>query len=341
MLDDMGGLSSTSHPFQAHFDAMIDDTTTFETADPPSTGNNVAIAEGETTPEIGSVGKVKDLYESEESYCSCCTVWDETKPRSRTGNSEKATDRSKFAILKRQKKHGAGSWKTHSFVINSPFIRKHLNHLFAEYNNIDFSKSELIFEAPFLPFIHKWKAIEILHNDEADQTTKAHLKLLIDILGPEIEPTFKILETIRRTGHVNFNDINLLYVVGETLIETSGSQISAGVFRDITLRGGSYEPPYWSITVDVVDWNGDTFGASAVQWQIQNFEGSRIVKDVGIVSMRDCTGSEKVKTDLIARGRIFESLAGCHLKAYDAEAAISGDDSYFGSKSKSMKVCCY
>lgn len=279
---------------------------------------------------LGSLSEIKEVYGSKSMYCSCCTVWNDKKA---TGDDIERTEtgRDRYAIIKRQKKHGAGSWKTHSVVINSPYIRKHMQHLFSEYPSVDFSAETLDFEAPFLPFAHRWEDLQKIYNNEVENTTKIHLKLLIDTLACETGKTIKALETIRKTGHVTFSNINLFYIIGEPLIQDQDSPPSAGMLRDIVLRQIDGAPAFWVVSVNVVDWNGQVFGVTTRQWTIPEYKGSRTLKQIGIRSVRDSLNVDQTRKQLIARGRIFEQLAGCHLKSYDGKAEIKGYDSYIGA----------
>lgn len=274
--------------------------------------------------EIGAKIEVQLLYAGRAAYCSCCKVWDDEKPVDHADAhlrqlSEK--QRQRFAILRRQDRHGRGTWKTHSIVINSKLIRERLTDVFRDYPNVDPHAVELSFTPPFLSFVHRWERLMHTLKEETDETARKHLTLLVDLLSPETEGLFKNLRNIQDTGYVTFDDLTLVYIFGEIVVQSFGGVVSAGILRDVSLTKELGIPAY-VFTVDVVDWNGETFGVKKEQWALFEYKGSQRLTELSVLPLRSHPDLESITKDLIARGRIFRRLAGYHFRSYSGKASI-------------------
>jgi hypothetical protein len=286
--------------------------------------------EAEIAPhEIGALTKVKSLYEGRGNYCSCCKVWDDEKPVDHDDAHLRELEekkRQRYAVLRRQTRHGRGTWKTHSLVINSKIIRERLITLFSDYPSIDPHAVELSFTPPFLPFVHRWEQLMLLQKEEKSELALEHLTLLIDTLGPETEKSFKSLQNIETTGYVAFENLELVYVSGETIVQTSADVIAAGVLRDVSLMKDSGMSVYL-FSVDVVDWDGVKFGIKKEQWILPEYKGSRRLTELEILPLDKFPEPQTTKEQLIAQGRKFESLRGYHFCTYVGNAKVLVDNS--------------
>ena len=274
--------------------------------------------------EVGATLKVKSLYAAAHSYCSCCKIWDDERPVDNAdADLRELTERqrARFAVLKRLDRHGRGTWKVHSIVVNSKLVQNRLIDLFRDYPSVDAHALGLTFTPPFVEFVHLWEELLALRDAEPNRSSREHMALLIDLLRPETESAFKILKNIEDTGFVAFNDLILVYIVGEVVIQTVAGTRSAGLLRDVTLLKDA-SGSYYIFTVDVVEWNGKTFGAREQSWMLSEYKGGRPLKELNVVPLRACENPEDTKQNLVARGRTFEALRGYHFRSYTGDAAI-------------------
>jgi hypothetical protein len=281
--------------------------------------------------EIGAVTEIKPLYEGRANYCTCCKVWDDEKPFDHDNAELRELEekkRQRYAILRRQTRHGRGTWKTHSLVINSKTIRERLVTVFSDYPSVDPHAVELSFTPPFLPFVHRWEQLMQLRKEEKDELALEHLTLLIDTLGPETELSFRSLQNIENTGYVAFEDLELVYVLGETIVQISADIIAAGVLRDVSLKPKSGESVY-VFSVDVVDWDGAKFGVKEELWYLEEYKGSRRLTELEILPLDKLPEPSQTKERLIAQGRKFESLRGYHFCTYVGNAKVLVDTSNY------------
>lgn len=271
--------------------------------------------------EIGATTEVKVVYDSGRSHCRCCRVWDDEKPYD-DGSADRAAlaekQRERFAIVRCLDRHGRGTWKTHLFIVNSNLLKDRFKTLFADYPSVDAHDAKPSFRSPFMPFIHRWDRLESMLKDEQDQDVREHLALLVEMLGPETEESFKALKHIEQTGFTTFNHLNLIFVEGEIILHNAGEIWSAGILRNVSQQLGLH-----SFTVDVVDWNGEVFGVRSEVWVLPAYKGSQPLQALDVVPLRLYPDRDRVKTELTSRGRTLETLCGRHLKSYTGNAMVS------------------
>jgi hypothetical protein len=296
---------------------------------------------------IGSKAEIKLLYTGSRSYCDCCPTWRDDKPKNDDDDFElkqrlvKARDH--YAILKRLNRHGHGQWNTHSIVINSKHIRDRLSEVFDDYPNVDLHAVEMVFQPPFVPFVHRWEKLIQIRDDETNQEARDHLTLLVDLLSTTTEESFKTLTNIHRTGFVAFEDLELLYTCGEIVLQAAApGSWSAGILRDVDKKCEGLKR-FYGFTVDVVDWNGEVFGIRRDYWTLGDYKGSRSLHCLEIMPLKVHPNPKDIQALLVARGRRFESLKGQHLQQYDRNAPASaniGSSPSLGSRNDaSMSVC--
>jgi hypothetical protein len=106
------------------------------------------------------------------------------------------------------------------------------------------------------------------------------------------------------------------------MVQFLGGVTLAGILRDVNLVESS-GVSFYSFFVDVIDWNGEMFGIKVESWALMRYKGSRRMQELTVLPLRECPDPEKLKSDLIARGRIFERLRGYHFLQCCGKASIT------------------
>ncbi|KAL5400033.1 hypothetical protein PMIN03_001514 [Paraphaeosphaeria minitans] len=84
----------------------------------------------------------------------------------------------------------------------------------------------------YLPFFHRWGNVTKYIESEADEAAFHCLDLLRKVLIPELEETFEAWATIKRTGHVEFGDLELAFNPGKLAVYVLDGIRSVGVMRE-------------------------------------------------------------------------------------------------------------
>jgi hypothetical protein len=206
-------------------------------------------------------------------------------------------------------------WLIHEVRINSELLHTALEKILEGYPSLTQHEMKS-FSPPFLPFIHRWEAM-LSYKDRLDlePETKHHLQLLQEVFEPLLKESFEKIEDVKKTGHVAFNDLNLVYIPAMMVLEHETD--SVGMVRSCQLI---YPPPphpcFWSIGVDVVDWDGRRCGLLAQAKHVFQYHGLRALTSLEVSPLNDLPGEEKIRERLIKRGRTFEQLRGHFFKAF-------------------------
>lgn len=275
--------------------------------------------------EVGTVLEEKIVYKTQSPHCTCCTVWIDECPKDehdpeRHKMAEKA--RAKYAIIRRQDRHGPGFWKTDSIAINSAIIRAALVDVFSDYPTVDAHAVGLTFDAPFIPFVHRWEQLKGIRDDTNDEKVREHLSSLLTALGPDTEDAFLRLKNIQDTGYVRFDDLTLAFVCGETILHCDDGVLSAGILRDVDIKE-CMGTRICSFAAEVVDWNGKEFGLKTETWSLQTYSGSQQLVALDVHPLRIREDRETIESFLVDRGRSLEQFQGQHFRQYTGKAAIN------------------
>lgn len=336
-----------------------DDSETTTTKDGEPYSNDPANSMTDPTKGLGEKVVVKDLYPSGNSMCKCCIEWVEEPPFNKEVESlaKKRGEHSACAIIRKREAHGGGQgWKTTSITINSPYIRSALQTIFSGYPSVDVNTPELLFEAPFIPFLHRWGAVEdtVQHGtdgtnsehfverekatekehatqeeqvsgkttpDKAKEArkTKEHLDLLVGVLHPDLESFFGKMAQFKNTGYIHFEDLIWAFIPGETIISDVNGTIRAGICRESIIVS---EPSgqYFLCTVAVVDFNGLQYGVTTQNFRVDGYTGMKQLHTLQAYPLLGHPDSFKIREDLIARGNKAYSLRKQDFKSYNGKA---------------------
>jgi hypothetical protein len=274
--------------------------------------------------DIGSKCDVKQVYGTPNPLCQCCTIWEDELPypddsaKVRKANKERET----YSIVRRRTRHSAKvQWKTHSIDINSPIIRSKLEVVFSDYLSVDVSATNLSFQPPFVPFVHKWEALNKFEQAEEDAMVKKHLKLLIDLLEQEVRESFEVLARVNKSGYISFPWLSVAFVPGETVVINSDGVLQAGVLREVNLNKPPMVSPFYEFKIDILDSDGPSIGVADLPSQLPEFKGRRHISNLDICPMRLYPNRQELEKTLIQRGRVFESLQGQHLRFYQGKGS--------------------
>lgn len=288
-------------------------------------GTNAPSTDGETSyePKI----TVKELYASNKQVCKCCINWTEHKPF-QGEDTEAGDDEDHHIITRRRQPHGGrNTWKTHSIHIHSMKLRQALEAVFDDYPTVDIGALDLTFNAPFIPFCHRWERLLKFEKEEANAVTAKHLRKLQALIEPEIKNSLREMESFAKTGNITFASLGVVFLPGEIIIKASGDNLAAGILREVTLKNSDSEE-FYVLTVGTLDWDGQRYGVLNKRWYLMTYAGSRQLMTLGVYPLRVVQNRREVEQNLIERGRKFEALRGKHVRKYVGKITIVSEDPY-------------
>ena len=273
------------------------------------------LRKSEVLVDTGMICDAKVQYEGKKT-CFCCIKWEDEPPKEVKLQTKDPSGG--FAVLIRERKgHGDEPLLVmHSLAIQSPLIKKVLAEVLNDYPGVAPAEVlHLCLEAPFEPLFHRWQNLLNAGRDDPDIVTRRHIKVLRDILEPEFEGNFKVLDECRLHGVITFRSLWIIFEPGELIFT-----VINGEERLLRLNGGSYvnveNEPCYELHCEHVDWDGTRFGLGRTTVPIYQFDGTITIEKLPGMPLKMHADKLAIKERLSKRGRKFEKLRGYHFKAY-------------------------
>jgi hypothetical protein len=286
----------------------------------------------EEESEVGSRRQVLHMYADKESmdgdgptmYTPVLPATVAPRQRAVRGQRAAVDINSTYALVHYHQVKGDTLWGV-SLEIQSPILKAQLSSIFENYPDVDTNIPTLLFEAPFLPLVHRWDRLLRLGEEEPDETRKAVLSLLRDTLANDavFQAGLKTLRQVEGTGYINYSNILVAMAPGDVILESKNGVVTAGILQSADKEAGNYGN-YCALEVDVVDWDGDKYGYRKVNWSIPEFRGFRQITKLGCFPLRLHPAGTSIEAALLRRGKKFESLCGRHFMQYSGLVAMEG-----------------
>ncbi|KAI5924090.1 hypothetical protein F4810DRAFT_665652 [Camillea tinctor] len=206
-------------------------------------------------------------------------------------------------------------------VIN-PTLISHLSKIFEGYPGVHKDAPKMEFKSPFIPFAQNWDCLREAEMTEDDQTGKKLLVLLIKSIEKTVQAPLHALHNLKKTGFIKFEDILVAFRPGEIIIQSMDGVLSAGILKKASMIRFA-DQKWCELEVDVVDWDGRNLGYRSEDWNIKSFNGFQKLVDLRCSPLMSHEKPERIRLQLINRGKIFEELCGQHIKHYTGLAGGS------------------
>ncbi|KXJ93320.1 P-loop containing nucleoside triphosphate hydrolase protein [Microdochium bolleyi] len=269
---------------------------------------------------VGMVCGSKDLYQKIDEWNNIS--WTTKYP---DGLEEAAEDEdtARYALLVRNKKSYDSRKKLEidSIVIQSPLLKEALQKVLKAYPGVTTTLARLTFAAPFRPFVHRWPQFtEALADEEHDEATKEHLKLLHDVLHAELKDTIAAVNDYIKNKVITYEHVWAIFHPGSIISATRygqpvATQLHQGEYAEHCRFGNCFQ-----LKCERVDWDGTRFGFVSSAYLIPPFSGTTSITDLDCYPLEYHLDKDAITAKLIERGRKFEALAGYNYRRYDGQA---------------------
>ncbi|KAJ9149384.1 AAA ATPase family protein [Pleurostoma richardsiae] len=283
-------------------------------------GAESSTAATEAPAPVGSISAVKNLYKSKKDGDGEWT-WVDKYPEDVEEAAENE-ETEKFAVLVRNKKSPDSRKKleAHSIIVQSPWLKTALSEILKDYPGVACELKRLTFKAPFEPFVHRWVELtEYMQRSDLDVTTKAHLVILHDILKYEIGDSIKAFEDYVLNGVITFEHLWMIFQPGAVVLSAHKGPLSAFELEETEYMENQCGK-FMRLRCDCVDYSGKNFGRFQERIDVPEFIGTKKITGLNAFPFRFHEDRQALTASLVKRGRLFESLAGHHYKAYSGSA---------------------
>ncbi|KAK8151673.1 P-loop containing nucleoside triphosphate hydrolase protein [Phyllosticta citrichinensis] len=296
-----------------------------------STSNGDRTSNKTETLESSLIGKesgIKNLYSGKEDKRGKFD-WQDTLPDD-IGEPVENAETAKWAIVARKIRvynDPRKVLKLHSVVIQSPLLKKLLQKVLHGYPGVTLTLKRPEFDGLFKPFIHRWSelmsAIDELDpesEDENERTTREHSQLLKELLEAEFKEIIEASADMRLNNVTTFEHLWTLFQPGDLIYCRLHGQDAAMKMGSCLYAKDENGNPYLRMFCNNVEWDGNRFGSSPKNMRIPVFSGTRPITDLPCYPVGFHHDPEGLCFKLLERGAKFETLAGCHYKAYQGMA---------------------
>ncbi len=276
---------------------------------------------GGTGPDIliGSRSEIKRLFKNNSKWEDAPGDEEVTLIRSTRASVEGVHAAS--AVVEYMERNDEGGWLLSKFDIHGSKLCGFLSRVLENYPGagIGHSRATIHPAMPgrlfpdFIGLFHRMERYIKLSEEEVDPETKEQAKLLLQTLKSSWSPLQYVVEESRAMGLMAWAHLWTIYQPGEIAIslEDENDEISAVRIVEIELIENPWtKPPYYKLTVEVVDWNGSYTGYKQLTYGIRKYDGFKKLTDIGIHPLSYNPDPERLKERLVQRGRTFESLRG-------------------------------
>ncbi|EHL02853.1 hypothetical protein M7I_1116 [Glarea lozoyensis 74030] len=222
-----------------------------------------------------------------------------------------------FALIVRREPHPSNDNQAalKSITVQSPLIRKALEAVFDGYEGLETRLRQLTFEAPFHSFYYRWHRFESLRNLESDESTKAHLTLLYNIISQEILPYIHTMQDFTKNRVISFTHLWTIFAPG-TEVYTKIKGHDCAVRLKSSSYGANMSGEYFSLECMYIDCDGSNFGYVDASVEINSFAGVKRLSDLEAIPIHLHPNIEELVERLHIRGDKFEQLNGFHHMSY-------------------------
>jgi len=283
-------------------------------------------------PQNITVGAVRKLFSHECPSGACPQRWSEfsTVQRELASLEERMQ---KWPIVQRLEYTRAKGWNTASFTVNARLMQRILRDVLGGYQDLDLDVENWTFESPFMPIVHRWETLLGLQRElqtgtgregQREQKIKAAADL-VAFLAPLLGSSINSLSETRSSGKIAFDNLWQIYPPSELVVtQFFGVDTICRVtdYKRVTVA----KTDFWVVTMEYIDWNGDSCGFALTKRKIPEYDGFIRVTSLPAYPVSFVRDPEAFKKKVQWRGRWFEKLRGYHFRSYQGTKILISEE---------------
>ncbi|KAI1125324.1 P-loop containing nucleoside triphosphate hydrolase protein [Nemania abortiva] len=277
---------------------------------------------------------VSNFYQHTCDFNSCPARWSEYK----TADDEKKAlvERTGSVPIIECNRYSSSrkKWVTASITVQDASMRKVLDEVLKDYQDLDLDIEGYKFYPPFMSLCHRWETLTRFRDEAEDPVLKQAASVLFDFWTPKVASSAAALARTLETGKIAFPDIWQIFPP-DTLVACDIYGVRT-TFRVVAYREvGSA----WKISMKYVGWNGEKTGFATTSMTIGSYNGQRHVTSLPVFPISFMKDEAGYRASMIARGKIFEQLRGFHFMAANGNKILLDEESKPVRHPVSGRVC--
>ncbi|PVH92914.1 P-loop containing nucleoside triphosphate hydrolase protein [Periconia macrospinosa] len=236
----------------------------------------------------------------------------------------KALGESHIIVRRFSRKEAEDAWAVHSIELKSQRLRTVFADIFEDYPNWFPDDNPFTFFPPFKPLVHRWERFTRKCEAETNKVTKMEMHIFRREIEPLLSISMSALKEAKLTGVSDFKSLWLLFAPGDLMFSREHGNdclfklVAAELVQpeddDYDCARENRDKPYWTLTLGQIDWDGSRTGFALASEKVLQFDQPRLLSRMGVYPFEFAPDQQKIQEGLLARGRMFESLRGFHVK---------------------------
>lgn len=268
-------------------------------------------------------------HSEEVSGCDCSIVWVEKTTEELEKIKELAAETCDTpALFFRQKIGQAGEdpFVLHSIIVQSPLIRTVLQTILKDYPGVLPTECKSSIEAPFEPLLYNWTEISHAAKNDPRANVRRCLRELLKAVQPEYKKYLQINQEANQLGLITYDSLWAIFKPGNSLYFKEEEHECVASLVGAFYQVSAFDTVCFVLHCRYIDWDGTRLGTRVMDLKIDEFRGARPIHDLAAMPFDLHPEKLTIQERLVARGKKFENLRGCHFKAYAGPVMIYAQD---------------
>ncbi|KAI0840600.1 P-loop containing nucleoside triphosphate hydrolase protein [Hypoxylon sp. FL0890] len=223
-----------------------------------------------------------------------------------------------------------GELETTRLYVNSQPLRQLLKDVIGDYPDDPINVDDVQIEAPYHSLFYYRKELESegLIRFKEDEESSEQMKLLMSWIKTHFENEIAAYDRCVSGGlrAISYDYLWTLFPPDKIIYAKVLNQ-----HRAFRLHSGWYEDgenPVFNIWAHFVDFDGEKLGTRKAELFIAKYAGTRQLKELTTMPLELLEDADDLRSELIERGRKFESYIGQHFEQYNGVALKKTDQGY-------------
>jgi len=232
---------------------------------------------------------------------------------------------------------GPGFQPLHILHVRSPHIKAAMRDVIKAYPgvNMDTQMEVLLYDKPRCLFHYRDELHEYAMLSD-DPERKKHILFALDYMRKALNGELSVLDLMLsdegKAPGLDFNNLWMAFKPGDLLFMNFGNVEQVSKFVDMTKNADE-----WVVAVHDIECDGKDFGIIQSKLTIKSYDSYKPFVDLEAYPLRYHKEAERVRKELIERGKKFVSLFGVHFRLYDGVAETL-NDALFNKSGKLIAV---
>ena len=219
--------------------------------------------------------------------------------------------------------------------VQSRHIIKALRQVIGTYHGVDFTTKPVEIREPPRCLFHYRDELRQHAEASEDLELKSHMQLCLEYIEKTLHQEIKIfkgfMSSVPLSPELEHGYLWMIFKPGCLVYEKVDGTERLTRLRSIcaTQEDDSYEVKLWELSTELIGCRGTDIGVVEHHIRVEKYDGCRALCELAAVPLQFHPEKERIRRDLLERGRKFLLHCGIHYRFYDGKALMPTGDIQF------------